>query len=102
MARRRSCCAALVLSMVLAAMPAGAVQPRRARPATATATDAWSWLPQLWREAIERVASVALQVDLGPGMDPDGLSATPGPAPQGGAPASTGDLGPEMDPNGAK
>ncbi len=97
---RRLCSAALVLSMVLVAMPAGAAQPRRARPATAT--DAWSWLPQLWRTALERVVSVARQVDLGPGMDPDGLSAAPGLAPQGGAPASTGDLGPDMDPNGVK
>jgi hypothetical protein len=102
MVRRRLCSAALVLSLVLAmalaAIPAGAVQPRRARPAT----DAWSWLPQLWRAAIERVVSMARQGDLGPGMDPNGLSAAPGPAPQGGVPSGASDLGPDMDPNGAK
>jgi hypothetical protein len=89
MARRRLCSAALILLIALAAMPAGAAQQMRVQ----TARDAWSWLTQLWRVAIERVVPVAWLEKLGPGMDPDGLSGTPDPRP---------DLGPEMDPNGAK
>jgi len=86
MARRRLCSAALILLIALAAVPAGAAQGRTAR-------DAWNWLPQLWRAAIERVAPVAWLEKLGPEMDPNGLSGTPDPP---------HDLGPGMDPNGAK
>jgi hypothetical protein len=89
MARRRLRKAALVLLIVLAAVPAKAAQPPRVRPAT----DAWSWLPQLWRAAIERVVPAAWLEKLGPGMDPDGLTGAPDPRP---------DLGPDMDPSGAK
>lgn len=97
MARRNGwCIAALILSMMLAVAPAGAAQPQRAHPAT----DAWTWLPELWRMVIERVAPEAWQTKLGPDMDPDGLTATP--APPSGVSGATGDLGPGMDPNGAK
>jgi hypothetical protein len=89
MARRRLCSAALILLITLAAMPAGAAQQMRVQPAR----DAWSWLPQLWRAAIERVVPVAWLEKLGPEMDPNGLTGTPDPRP---------DLGPDMDPNGAK
>lgn len=89
MARRRLCSAALILLIALAAVPAGAAQQPRVQPAR----DAWSWLPQLWRAAIERFAPVAWLEKLGPGMDPDGLTGTSNPPP---------DLGPGMDPNGAK
>jgi hypothetical protein len=89
MARRRLCKAALILLIILAAVPAGASQ----QPPAQQASDAWSWLPQLWRAAIERVVPVAWLEKLGPGMDPDGLT---------GAPNPPSDLGPGMDPNGAK
>ncbi|HEV7504952.1 MAG TPA: hypothetical protein VGS07_08580 [Thermoanaerobaculia bacterium] len=89
MARRRLCSAALILLIVLAAMPAGAAQRQRVR----TATDTWGWLPQLWRAAIQRLVPGSWLEKLGPGMDPDGLSGSPDPHP---------DLGPGMDPNGAK
>jgi hypothetical protein len=93
MARNRALGVVLVLSAMLAAMPAtaGAAQRQGSSPAAR----AWAWLPQIWRAAVERVVSAVPEgwaAKLGPGMDPDGAVAPPAPV----------DLGPGMDPNGVK
>ncbi len=56
----------------------------------------WGWIGEVWRSVVERIVPLEWRAKLGPGMDPDGVTAGPGSQ---GTPAG-GDLGPGMDPNG--
>ncbi|MEO7419042.1 MAG: hypothetical protein ABI163_18415 [Thermoanaerobaculia bacterium] len=86
----------LVSVLMLAALPAMAGERPSGKRVERSGVSA------TWRAVVRWVAPSGWLTKLGPGMDPNGVTA--GTVPAGGSGASArsggGELGPEMDPNG--
>lgn len=87
--------AALLFTLVLLA-PAAVAMPVEENPTSFFAT--------LWEELVKEVSVLfaGSEVDLGPGLDPNGENLGPGIDPDGQASTTEdeGELGPTFDPNG--
>ena len=96
---RRSVLPCLVLVLLVTAVPRPALAADHSpgRPAGALARS----VSALWGAIVARVVPSEWMEKLGPGMDPDGLTA--GSCPSGGCEIGGGsatELGPDMDPDG--
>lgn len=95
MAERNSWrCLILVSVLMLAALPAMAGERPGGKRGERSGVSA------AWRAVVRWVAPAGWLAKLGPGMDPDGVTAGTVPASGSGSSAGRSELGPGIDPNG--